>query len=144
VPHFDFTIDITRPPKDVFALLTDIDRLPEWQTSAVSATVDGELKAGATIGLQRRFMGRDVAAKDEVTVYEPPRRFDVKSRSGSPAPYEIHHTLEPSNGGTRLRVEADVKLGTMMRVAARPMLKAAEREFQSDFERLKELIEACQ
>lgn len=141
MPHFDLTIDIARTPDEVFALLTDVERLPEWQSSAVSATVDGELRVGATVGEQRRFMGREIATKDEVTTYEPPHRFDLKSRGG-PVAYEIHHTLAARDAGTRLRVEVDVKVGTMMRLAAQPMLKAAEREMRGDFDRLKDLVEA--
>jgi carbon monoxide dehydrogenase subunit G len=141
MPHFDLTIDISRPPEDVFALLTDIERLPEWQSSAVSAAADGELAVGTVIGEQRRFMGRDISTRDQITAFEPGRRFDVKSLD-APVTYEIHHTLEPHDAGTRLRVEVDVKVGTMMRIAAQPALKAAERELRSDFERLKELLEA--
>jgi hypothetical protein len=42
---------------------------------------------------------------------------------------------------TRLHVRADVKVGAMMRIAARGPLKMAEREFRSDFERLKKILE---
>lgn len=141
MPHFDLTIDIARPPGEVFAALTDIERLPQWQSSAVSAAAEGELGVGTIIGEQRRFMGRDVTTKDEVTAYEPPHRFDVKSRT-APVQYEIHHTLQPAGSGTQLRVDVDVKVGTMMRIAAQPALKAAERELRGDFERLKDMLEA--
>jgi hypothetical protein len=87
-------------------------------------------------------MGRDITTKEEVTAHEPPHRFDVKSRD-LPVSYEIHHTLElEDDARTRLRVDVDVKIGTMMRIAAQPALKAAERELRNDFERLKELLEA--
>lgn len=141
MPHFDLTIDIARPPEEVFAALTDIERLPEWQSSAVSAAAEGDLGVGTIIGEQRRFMGRDITTKEEVTTYEPPHRFDVKSRS-APVDYEIHHRLDSEGSGTRLRVDVEVKVGTMMRIAAQPALKAAERELRGDFERLKELLEA--
>src|SRR4051812_24414266 len=98
MPRFDLTLDIARPPDDVFALLTDIERLPEWQESAITASADGELGVGTVIGEQRRFMGRDIKTTDEVTAYEPPRPFDVKSRGG-PVAYEIHHLLEPDGTG---------------------------------------------
>jgi carbon monoxide dehydrogenase subunit G len=142
VAKFDLTIEIARPPDDVFGLLTDIERLPEWQESAVSASTDGELRVGSVIGEQRRFMGRDIETKDEVTAYDPPRRFDVKSR-GAPVSYEIHHILEPSGTGTRLRVDVDVRVGSMMRLVAQAPLKVAERELRSDFERLKQLVETA-
>lgn len=141
MPHFDLTIDIARTPDEVFALLTDIERVPEWQSSAVSAAADGELGVGTIIGEQRRFMGRDVATKDEVTAYDPPHRFDLKSVA-APVSYEIHHTIEARDAGTRLRVEVNVRVGTMMRIAAQPMLKAAERELRGDLERLKAIVEA--
>jgi carbon monoxide dehydrogenase subunit G len=139
--RFDLTIDIARPPDDVFALLTDVERLPEWQESAVSASADREVAVGTVIGEQRRFMGRDIETRDEVTAYEPARRFDVKSLGG-PVAYEIHHRLEPAGTGTRLQVAVDVQVGAMMRLVAQAPLKAAERELRSDFERLKRLVEA--
>ena len=140
MPRFDLTIDIARTPEEVFAALTDIERLPEWQSSAVSAAAEGELGVGTIIGEQRRFMGREVTTKDEVVTYEPPHRFDLKSLS-APVQYEIQHRLEQTAAGTRLRIDVDVKVGTVMRIAAQPALKAAERELRGDFERLKELLE---
>lgn len=141
VPHFDLTIDIARPPEEVFALLTDVNRLPEWQSSAVSAAADGTVGVGTVITVQRSLMGRESETKDEVITYEPPQRFDVTSRT-APVKYDIHHSLEAAGGGTRLRVSVDVKVGMMVRIAAQPLLKAAERELRGDFERLRELLEA--
>ena len=42
-------------------------------------------------------MGRDMKTELEVTAYDPPARFDVRS-SGGPIRYEIHHALEPLDG----------------------------------------------
>jgi len=140
VPTFDVTVEIARSPGDVFAYLTDVSNLPEWQSSARGAEADGELRTGTKIRERRTFMGRDVKTESEVTTYDPPRRFDLRSRAG-PATYSIRHTLEPSNGRTRLRVEVDVKIGGMMRFAAQGPLKMAEREFRSDFQRLRTILE---
>jgi uncharacterized protein YndB with AHSA1/START domain len=140
MPRFELSVEIARPPEDVFAYLTDVSRLPEWQSSATEADVDGELRVGARIRERRTFIGRDVKAELEVTGYEPPRRFDVSSRSG-PVSYEIRHTLKPSGGGTSLNVEVDVKVGGLMRLAAQGPLKLAEREFRADFDELKRLLE---
>jgi carbon monoxide dehydrogenase subunit G len=140
VPGFDLTVEIARPPEDVFSYLTDVSNLPEWQSSASSAEADEPLREGSRIRERRRFMGRDVKTELEVTAYEPPRRFDVKSRGG-PVSYGIHHALEPAATGTRLQVKVDAKIGGMMRFAAKGPLKAAEREFRADFERLKQILE---
>jgi carbon monoxide dehydrogenase subunit G len=115
--------------------------LPEWQESAVSAEAEGDLAVGTRIRERRKFIGKEIQTRLEVMAYEPPRRLDVKSRGG-PVSFEIHHALEPANGGTRLSVNVDVKVGAMMRIAAQGPLKAAEREFRRDFDRLKEILES--
>ena len=140
MPSFSLTVDIARSMEDVFAYLTDVSRLSEWQSSAQSAEVDGEIREGARIRERRTFMGHAVKVELEVTAYDPPRHFDVSSRGG-PVSYEVQHTLEPSGGGTRLDVEVSVKLSGMMRLAARGPLKLAEREFRADFRRLKDVLE---
>jgi uncharacterized protein YndB with AHSA1/START domain len=138
---FEVTVDVARPPADVFAYLTDVSKLPEWQATASETEIDGAVRQGARIRERRHFLGRDVRTELEVTAYEPPRRFDVCSRGG-PVSFAIRHSLSPAPEGTRLRAEVDVNVGRMMRIAAQGALKLAEREFRGDFARLKELLEA--
>jgi len=140
MPSFALDLHIDRPPEDVFAYLTDVERLPEWQSTATDCKADGPIQVGTRIRERRKFIGRDVKTELEVTAYEPPGRFDVRSRSG-PVAFSISHTLEPSGGGTQLHVDVDVKVGAMMRIAAQGPLKLAEREFRADFERFKENLE---
>src|SRR5205823_586300 len=117
MPTFELTLDVARPPADVFAYLTDMSKLPEWQSTVVTASADGPVRLGTRIRERRKFLGRDVQTELEVTTYEAPNRFDAKSRVG-PVRLQIRHTLEPSEGATRLHVELDVKVGTMLRIAA--------------------------
>jgi uncharacterized protein YndB with AHSA1/START domain len=139
--RFEVELDIDRPPEDVFALLTDITRLPEWQASATSAEADRPVGVGTRIRERRRFVGREFKVVHEVTTYEPPHRFVVRSVEG-PLPLTVSHTLEPSGGGTHLEVVGEAKPKGMLRVAAGGIAKTAEAEFRRDFERLKELLEA--
>jgi carbon monoxide dehydrogenase subunit G len=140
---FELTIEIARPPEDVFEYLTDVSNLPAWQSSARAAEPDGKIRKGARIREQRIFMGRDVKTELEVTGYEFPDRFDVRTLSG-PVSYEVRHELKRAGPGTRLHVRADIKIGGMMRIAAQGPLKMAEREFRSDFERLKTILEPAE
>ncbi len=140
MPRFELSVEITRPPDDVFAYLTDVSKLPEWQSSALSAVADGPMGEGTTIRERRRFAGREVRSELEVVTYEPSRRFDVESRGG-PVSFAIRHLLEPAGDGTNLSVEVDVRLSGLLRLAAQGPLKLAEREFEADFARLKEILE---
>jgi uncharacterized protein YndB with AHSA1/START domain len=139
--RFEAEVDIDRPPEAVFAVLTDINRLPEWQASAVSAEAEGPVGEGTRIRETRRLFGREYRVVHEVTAFEPPHRFDVQSVE-SPLPLTVSHTLEPSGGGTHLEVVGEAKPKGMLRFAAGAAAKAAEGEFRRDFERLKELLES--
>lgn len=114
--------------------------LPRWQKTAISARADGDLRVGARIHERREFQRRTAEAELEVTEYDPPNRFDLKSLRG-PLSYEIRHDLQSAHVGTRLHVEVDFEFGPLMRVAARAFIKPAEREFQKDFQRLKQILE---
>jgi uncharacterized protein YndB with AHSA1/START domain len=139
--RFTVQIDIDRPPEDVFAALTAIERLSEWQASAVEAAAEGPLGVGARIRETRRLMGREFHVVHEVTAYDPPHRFDLQSVEG-PIPLSVSHTLEPSGGGTLLEVVGEGKPRGMLRFAGAGIAKTAEAEFRRDFEKLKELLEA--
>ncbi len=138
--RFELKVDIERPRDEVFAYLTDVSNLPQWQGSATEANADGAVRLGTRIRERRAFLGRDVHTELEVTAYDPPARFDVASRRG-PISFSIHHRLEPVDEGTRLLVEVDVKVGGLLRLAAQGPLKLAQREFHADFERLKRILE---
>jgi uncharacterized protein YndB with AHSA1/START domain len=139
--RFEVEVDIDRPPEVVFAVLTDIGRLPEWQASAVSAEAEGPVGEGTRIRETRRLLGREYRVVHEVTAFDPPHRFDVQSVEG-PLPLTVRHTLEPSGGGTHLEVVGEAKPKGMLRLAAGGIAKTAEGEFRRDFERLKELLES--
>jgi uncharacterized membrane protein len=134
-------VEIACPPKEVFAYVSDVSNLPRRQKTAISARADDELRVGAHVYERRTFQGRDIKAELEVTEYESPRRFDLKSLH-APVSYEVAHTFQPSDAGTRLDVEVDFRFGALMRVVAKAFMKPAEREFQKDFERLKQILEA--
>jgi len=134
---FDLEVTIERPVEDVFAYVTDVRHLPEWQESAVDA---GWIEPGARFRERRSFLGRTAELELEVTAYEQDRRFDVKSVSG-PVRFEILHAFEAVAGGTVLRVTAEAAIGGALRFAAAMAKKQAERQFRSDLERLKGLLE---
>ena len=72
---------IEAPPEELFAYLSDLEKLSEWQAGVVSAqpTSDGPMGVGATALVTREIMGRRVEAPLTVTEYDPPRRLAVGS-----------------------------------------------------------------
>jgi uncharacterized membrane protein len=135
--HFDLEVKIERPVEAVFAYVSDVTNLPEWQESAVSAEW---IEDAARFRERRSFLGRTAELELEVTTFEQDRRFDVKAVTG-PVRFEIEHSFEAVAGGTRLRVSAGAAIGGALRFAASMAKKQAERQFRADLERLKAVLE---
>jgi uncharacterized membrane protein len=135
--RFDLEVTIERPVAAVFAYVSDVRNLPEWQESAASAEW---IEEGSRFRERRSFLGRTAQLELEVTALEPDRRFDVKSVSG-PVRFEIHHSFEESGAATVVRVTAEAKIGGGLRFAARMVQGQAERQFKADLQRLKQLLE---
>lgn len=139
--RMEHTVVIQRPPSDVFAYLTDMSKLPEWQSSASEASVDGEMKLGARVREVRSLLGRRGESTLEVTAFEPERKFSLRVVSG-PLPFEVRHTLTKQNGGTRLDWIGEADTSKFPRFAVRMVAGAVEAQFKADLERLKSLLEA--
>jgi uncharacterized protein YndB with AHSA1/START domain len=98
------SVDIDRPPEDVFAYVTDPSRFTEWQDAVVGAQLqgDGPIKQGSRITLTRRMGKREQTMTSELTAYEPPRHWAFRVLDG-PVRAFGNGRLEPLNGGERTR-----------------------------------------
>ena len=138
--RIEFSVDVNRPPSEVFAYITDADRLPEWQSGAVEAQWQGEKARGAHIREVRKFLGRRMETELEVTEYEPDRRFGLRAVSG-PVPFSVTQVLEPRDGGTRLSFIGEGEPGGFFKLAEPIVARVAERQFKNDFETMKDILE---
>jgi uncharacterized protein YndB with AHSA1/START domain len=140
VIRIQLTIVVERSPEDVFELLSDIERLPEWQTSAVEAHADGPLEEGSRVREKRRLLGREVDSVLEVVAYERPRRLTLRSLGG-PVSFTVDHELAAKGGGTQLTFVAEAQPHGALRLAGPVLARTAAQQFRQDFDRLKELLE---
>ena len=139
--RIEHTVEIERPVAEVFAYLTDVERLPDWQESCVEAKRETHepIVVGSTWREVRSAAGRRIESTCEVVAHEPERRFDI--RSSAPVPFTVRHTLEPADGGTRVSVVGEADTSRLPRLM-RPMVEGiARRQFRSDLERLKRVLE---
>jgi uncharacterized protein YndB with AHSA1/START domain len=141
--RFEFEVEIERPVRDVFAYVTDVGNLPEWQRATSEAAWEGGEGpgAGARVRQKTRFLGRTLEVELEVTAYEPDRRFDLRTLSG-PISFTVQHAFQPSNGGTRIQFVGEGEPGGFFRLAESVVARRAERESRADFERLKAVLES--
>jgi hypothetical protein len=88
-----------------------------------------------------KFLGKRMETTLEVTEYEPGRRFSIKTVSG-PIPFDVAHTLEPSNGGTSVHVVLEGEPGGFFKLAEPLVVRNAQRQIEHDLSTLKEILEA--
>jgi uncharacterized protein YndB with AHSA1/START domain len=141
VVRIDLTLEIERPAEDVFELLIDLERLPDWQSTAIEARADGPLAEGTRISERRVVMGRELENELEVTEFDRPRRLTLKALKG-PVRFTVDHRLSENGGSTRLDVLAEGKAGVAMKLAEPVIARKAEEELRKDFGRLKEILES--
>ena len=93
------TIEIERPPDEVFAFVTDPLRFPRWQRDVVSV----RMLDGARFATVRRIGGTERAMTQQITDDDPPRFWAATGVDGPIRP-RATVTVEPVDGGTRSRV----------------------------------------
>jgi carbon monoxide dehydrogenase subunit G len=136
------SIFVERPVDEVFAYLTDLERVPEWQTNVLFIQLQsGSLRPGAKLVELRKFLGRKVESVVEVTEYEPPTRYTIKVQSG-PIPFEISNVLSDAGSGTRIDAVVDGEPGRFFGLVEWRVVKAVERELWNSLATLKDILEA--
>lgn len=140
------SIEIARPPEDVFGYVDDFDRHGEWQEAIISSKriTEGPTRVGTLVTDNRRMPGgMKVDATYEIVEYDPPQRSKFKVING-PVRAAGTITVESLDDGTRSRltIELDLQghgIGTLMAPMAR---RQARKQVPKDQRRLKEILEA--
>lgn len=93
------TIEIARPPREVFEFATDPERFPEWQRDVTSARVLGPDRFATT----RRIVGAERTQVQVITHSDPPTSWAAKGVEG-PIRASATITIEPVDHGSGSRV----------------------------------------
>jgi uncharacterized membrane protein len=137
------SIEIRRPVEAVFTFVSDFRNLPQWQKAIKEAhvTPDG-LPAVGTKGRQvGSFLGVKLEATSEITALEPNRSLSFKASSG-PASMEATWRFEAAGEGTRLSTTYQVEPEGLFKVAGPLFASQAKKQWEADFQRLKDVLEA--
>jgi uncharacterized protein YndB with AHSA1/START domain len=131
---------IGAPPAEVFAYLSDLDKISEWQAGITDArqTSEGGMRVGATALVTRELMGQQMQAPLLVTEYEPPNRIAIDSEVSG---VKVHATLDlaPTADGedTDLSFAIEIR-GSMLTSFMEPMIaSAAGSDIEATMERIR-------
>lgn len=139
------TIDIARPPDEVFAYVTDPARLSEWQESVVNSRTEGAGPpgVGTRASVTRRIRSVERTMTSELAELSPPRSWAVHGVDG-PVRGNVKGTIVPLDDGARSRVTIALELvGYGIGKLLVPLIvrSQARKEMPTNLRNLKERLE---
>lgn len=140
---WEASVDISRPIDEVFAYVTDPAKAPEWASWILENTLEGggPVGVGSRIRGVWKFLGRSQDFRGEVTQYDPPSKFAMRTVSGGLHGY-AEAQLESIEGGTRFRNRYESETGGLFKLADPIVAPLAKRALEADLHTLKALLEA--
>ncbi len=134
-------LKINRPVQDVFAFVTDEKNHSKWDKLSVvmEPQEKGSWRPGLKFREVRKLGGRDKEVFSQIEVLEPNQRMEIQSVTG---PY-FHGSwkFEPTENGTRLLYQAQMKMGGPMKLLEPLIARPFKKQLEENFARLKQVLE---
>ena len=140
--QLETSVRIERPVDEVFAYVSDPENCPRWNSAVrtVRKTSSGEDPVGSTYAMTRQLPGGQAENELEITAYERPRQFAIRTLSG-PTPFVYRYVFSPSDGGTLVELDAEVELPAPAALVGPLARRAVKRGVDDNFTRLKHALE---
>ena len=140
MPDASNTVEIHRPPAEVFAFLADGENDRRWRSGVLDVRRKSGQGKGAIYeqGVKGPF-GRRVPADYEITAYEPDRRIGFRAIAGPIRP-EGSYELEPLDGGTRVTFALHCTPHGVAKLMA-PMVAKTIRSEVAQLDKLRQVLE---
>jgi uncharacterized protein YndB with AHSA1/START domain len=142
VASFSHTVEIARPPAEVFPWLLEADKVPRWTShlETYERLDDGALGHGSRLRQVLDVSGRRIDVQLEVTRYEPPHGAETRfSTNGIDLVND--YALEPTAAGTRLTQSIDARPTSLTARMIVPVVQPRlEQKLSEDLERLRETL----
>lgn len=138
-----FSIRLSRSPVAVFALISNLERSPEWVPDLVSVTkqTEGAVGVGTRYSEVVRMGNATGTGKLEVIEYEAPQTFVVKGEAG-PTRFVARFTLQADGEGTLLTHQYTVRLNGFLRLLDPLVGGWVRRKAETSLANLRSIIDA--
>ena len=139
---FSHSVEIPRPPAEVFPWLLDDDKVPRWTShlERYERLGDGALSRGSRLRQVLDVSGRKIDVELEITRYEPPRGAETRFSTNG-IDVISGYALQPAGAGTRLTQTLEAKPRSL---SARMLVPVVQPRLQSkltdDLERLRKTL----
>jgi uncharacterized protein YndB with AHSA1/START domain len=137
------TVTIARPVEDVFAVLSDVEKVATWSSNTIEETLltPGPLRKGSRRrAIVKGFAGRTMQNDAEMIEFEQNRRMVVKVLN-APVPADIVIEFTPVDGSTRLDWTGIVSPRGILAPTAFLIARFYRMAFEKDLRNLKALMD---
>jgi len=136
------SIEIARPPEEVFAYIDDLSRHGEWQSQIESSRVEteGPTRVGTRAVETRNVPGGKREFTYEITEHDPPRLAAFTVLNGPVRPHG-RLTVEPAASGARYTVDLQMVGHGFGKLLAPLAERQARKQIPKDLAALKDKLE---
>jgi hypothetical protein len=146
--NVEVVIDIERPASDVWAMVSDFTRLPEWIGEFDEVVSEGEAPAGQGAFFRYRLAPGPGEREGlmELVEWDPPQRLawdgpPLRSRIGGARPRGFHQVVELGPERCRFSTHFQPELSGGLALMRFPLTRWLKRQRAVDYQRLKDLLE---
>jgi uncharacterized protein YndB with AHSA1/START domain len=140
VASFSHTVEISRPPAEVFPWLLEDDKVPRWtgHLERYERLDGGALGPGSRLRQVLEVSGRTIDVELEIVGYEPPSSAQTRFNTNG-VEVVSSYALEAAGTGTRLTQALEARpSGFTARMLVPIVQPRLEQKLTEDLERLKE------
>jgi carbon monoxide dehydrogenase subunit G len=140
MPSFTHSIEVPKPPAEVFPWLLDADKVPQWTSDLSTYEPQGPLAAGTKVRQVIAVGGSQITLDMTVTGYEPPTSA-VVSFSTNGVDIVNTYTVEANGGGSRITQGLEAKASSFTARMLIPVVQGRlEKKVSEDLERLRGVL----
>ena len=143
MPTIQQSITINRTPEVIFKFFSNVENNTKWQSGLKSSKQisPGPAGVGTKLVDTRELLGQKIESEYEITAFEPNKKVTLTA-SGGPITYVGTFTFDAAGSGTKVSSSFDFQVGGALKMMEGSIVGQAQKQFESDFARLKELLEA--
>jgi hypothetical protein len=141
--RLEFSIQIGRTPRDVFAVVANLENDPRWQQAVMEARklTTGPIAVGTRFQHTIVMLGSTRRLDIEVSRYLPEQLFCIDCAMG-PLLFRTEVHFVGTREGTRIETLVEGRPSGLLRVAAVSLSSHRRGEIERDLHTLKRLMEA--